>query len=921
MNKDVKSDYVVNFADPDSLEIHLVGGKAASLGRMTQGGFQIPPGLTISTLGYSLFMESNGIPNLIATVLPQINYLDPVALETLTEKIRTAIHESPIPHELKIAILDGYHSLGRDSRVAIRSSGTAEDLAEASFAGLHDTYLDIHGDDEILNHVRRCWASMWTARSTSYRHHGGFDHTSSLLAVTIQKMVTSEVAGVLFTANPLKVRTDEFVVNASWGLGESVVSGIITPDEFVVDKTNGNIKTRILGSKEFQIVHNKETGNGTVQMETSLEFKEIFSLSDEQVTELCRLGQKVMNYYGGIPQDIEWALSEGSFYLLQSRNITGVEFTWDEDVDGWQTLPVPEETVWSHAFADEFWTGAITPLFYSIRAKEVHDINMDDFERWGFEDLSEMRWLKWFEGTAYYNANGDRKYDEYLFPPSLRGATLSKIPPEWRAEAASAPFDVVKGVFTQLRMLFLEPDRGLTRWFDEVNHFMKNEIPAADGPSDIELHQMSDKELRKAIKATLDLAFRFIGLLRPAFHYYGVLVPGLLNRMVQLWYRGENKFIFQELISGLPRPTMTAEEIRAVWRTALQIKQSPFLTNLFYANKGLEFFIRLEESEEGREFLEFYREELLIPHGHRGHADRDLWYKRRIEDYSLDYEAFRSFLEASEEKTPEDLEHKLIIKREAATREMISSIEATSFATWKVAGFKLLLDYVLKFLMIRDDERHYIDRATFAKKRLFMEVGRRLVERKLLEQEDDFYFLAHQEIEEVWQGKSSAPLVRLKISNRRRVFERHLARSALVAPFISEDGSIVHLDEHGTEDSSDGTLRGVGVSRGFITATARVVKDLKDIGRVNKGEILICNSTDPGWASIFAIISGLVMETGGMLAHGSCLSREYGLPAVTLRNAMSIIEDGETITVSGDTGEILRPQKVGLLENQGSHDK
>jgi phosphohistidine swiveling domain-containing protein len=903
--------FIILFTDPDGLKIDKVGGKSASLGRMTQGGFQIPPGFTIATSSYSKFMEENRLYDLINRILPKINYEDALQLESLTSEIRNAIQNGSISDELQKSIFDAYHGLGKDCRVAIRSSGTSEDLAEASFAGLHDTYLDIHKDDEVLKHVKKCWASMWTARATAYRHHGGFDHVSSLLAVTVQKMVSAEVAGVLFTGNPLKVRTNEFVVNASWGLGEGVVSGIITPDEFVVSRESRSLVSRVIGSKEFKIVRDSKTDNGTIRMDVSKEQREKFCIPDDQVLELFDLGEKIMAYYDGIPQDIEWALYEGSFYLLQSRSITGVEFTWDEDVDGWQNLPVPQDTVWSHAFADEFWTGAITPLFYSIRAKEVNDINIDDFERWGFNDLQEMRWLKWHEGTAYYNANGDRLYDKYLFPPSLRGATLGKIPPEWRDEAAAAPFDLVKGVFTQLRMIILEPDRGLTRWFDEVNHFMKHQVTEANGPSDSELRMMNDKELRLSIKFTLDLAFRFIGLLRPAFHYYGVLVPGLLNQFVKLTYKGENKFIFQDLISGLPRVTKTAEEIRAVWRTTGHIKRSPFLKELFYSNKGINFFNKLGDTEEGRAFFDIYTEELLIPHGHRGHADRDLWYKRRIEDYSLDYEAFRSFLEASDSVTPDELEHRLILKRKAATAEVIADIEKTSFANWKCAGFKLLHDYVLKFLVLRDDERHYIDRATLAKKRLFLEVGLRLTERGVLDSQEDVYFLSHLEIEEIWSKNTSNPLVRIKIANRRKVFERHLDRSAFVKPFISEDGSTVKLDEDNrTGESSDGLLRGVGVSRGSVTSIARVVKDLKDIGRVNKGEILICNSTDPGWASIFAIISGLVMETGGMLAHGSCLSREYGLPAVTLRHAMSIIKDGELITVSGDSGEIIRSEKM-----------
>lgn len=896
--------FTIRFTDNRATDHDAVGGKAASLGRLTQGGFPIPPGFTVTTAAYSAFIGQAGLSDRIQQLLSQADYSDAERLERLTADIRSAIAEGPMPDEVASAIVAAYRELGGELFVAVRSSGTAEDLAEASFAGLHDTYLDIRGEAALLDAVKRCWSSLWTARATSYRSHGGYEHSRALLAVVVQQMVESEAAGVLFTANPLSARTDEFVVNSSWGLGEGVVSGILSPDEFILDRRSSAVKERAIGSKEVRVVRNPDTNQGTVHQPVPDPDRARTSLSDDAVTELGHLGERVMAFYGGLPQDIEWAFADGRLYLLQSRNITGVDFTWDEDVDGWQTLPELPDTVWSHAFADEFWTGAITPLFYSVRAREVHNINMHDFELWGFDDLRKMRWLKWYHGTAYYSANGDRLYDEYLFPASLRGSTLWKLPPAWREEAARAPFDVIKGIATQVRILVLEPDRSLTNWFNEVEDVMRNRVPEADGPDEAELRRMSDAELRASLRRTLTIAERFIGLLRPAFHYYGVAILGLLNRMVQTWYRGENRFLFQDLISGMPRETKTAEETKAVWRVAMAIKRSPALTELFEAHPGREFFERAAESDEGRQFLELYRSELIVPHGHRGHADRDIWYSRRVEDPGLDYQAFRSFIAASDGPTPDDLEHRLIEQRQRSTAEFLEGLDSGILGRIKAEAFKLLHAYVLKFLMVRDDERHYIDRVTFAKKKHFAEIGRRLAERSVLEQLDDFYFLAEPELYEAFDGGGSAPLMRTKVVNRRRLFERYLARDVKVEPYIQQ-GKPIQLDEdEAGEGAAGGVMRGTGVSRGSVTATARVVGDLKNIGRVQKGDILICNSTDPGWASVFAIISGLVMETGGMLAHGSCLSREYNLPAVTLRHAMSLIEDGATITVNGDTGEI-----------------
>lgn len=878
-----------------------VGGKAMSLARLIAGGFPVPPGFVVSTASYLHFVEANGLAPLIADAVERLDYGDPAGVETLMATIRGAVNAAPLPTAVEDAIVGDYRRLG-EPYVAVRSSGTAEDLAEASFAGLHDTYLDVQGAAAVLAAVRACWASLWTARCVAYRHDGGFDHASAQIAVVVQTMVDATSAGVLFTANPLTVRTDQFVVNAAWGLGEGVVSGILTPDEFIVDRATHRILQTTIGAKELRVVRNPDTGVGTVHQQVPANDTERASISDGEVTRLAELGSRVMAYYEGIPQDLEWAVAGGELYLLQSRDITGVPFTWDEDVDGWQTVPERADTVWSHAFADEFWTGGITPLFYSVRAREVSNIDQHDFELWGFHDLMEYRSLKWYRGTAYYNSNLDRLYDQYLFPPSLRGSTLWKIPPAWRDEATAAPFDFEKAVATHLRIDSLAPDRNLLRWFEEVYDYVENEVAAADGPSPDELRAMTDDELRASTWKTLDLAEHFIGLLRPAFHFYGVGVMGLLNQMVSRWYDGDNNFIFQELVSGLPRPTKTTEEARAIWRVAAAIRASETLSATFAEQRGTAFFSALETTEEGREFLRTYRDELLVPHGHRGHADRDIWYPRRNEDASLDYESLRAFVLVGDGPTHEEHEHRLIQQREGATEEVLASIRRLPLGSVKAKAFELLHEYVLTFLLLRDDERHYIDRVTFAKKRHFQELGRRLVERGLLDGDDDFYFLAHHELEEVWATTASARLVRAKIAGRRALFERHLARLEHVAPYV-QNGQPVHFETEAAQHG-EGVLRGMGTSRGTVTGTARVVPDLAQVGRVQKGDILVCNSTDPGWAAVFTIISGLVLETGGMLAHGSCLSREYNLPAVTLRNAMTLIEDGATITVSGDAGEV-----------------
>lgn len=895
--------YVADFSAPESDVRSLVGGKAASLGRLVKAGFPVPPGFTVTTDAYATFLAQGDLKAAIGERVRALDYGDAEALEARTQEIRELIHSTPLPAVVEAAVGDAYQALGPQTYVAVRSSATAEDMQDASFAGLHDTFLDIRGLDDVLGAVRRCWASLWTARCASYRERAGIDHESALIAVVVQTMVESEVSGVLFTANPLTAATTESVVNASWGLGEGVVSGILTPDEYIVDHGTFAVTARTLGAKEVQVVRSAD-GVGTMIVDGDPAKRAEFTLTDEQVAELARLGARVMDFYGGFPQDIEWALSNGELHLLQSRAVTGVEFLWDEDIDAWQTEPDDPETIWSHAWAEAYWTGGVTPLFYSIRARELRNSDQDLFTLWGFDDLLKMRRFKYRRATVYFSSTADRLYYRYILPPALRTTSVHNLPPAWRAEALEAPFDLVKALKMHMRVKLLDDKQGPQAFIKAVYELLDHGTDEADGPSAEELRQLSDAELKQAALKAIGMAEQFLTILRPGFHVYGAGGFGALARMLRDWYTGDNAFAFQELISGLPKRTLMVEESIDQWNVVQKIRESPKLLALLEEHEGAAFFEECEKSEEGRAFLAVYRELLVAKHGHRGHADRDLWFPRRSEDPSLDYRAFRALIAAGDAMSPEELEHKLVGQREAVTAEVLESIRKQPFGGLKAEIFKWVLDYVHKFLVLRDDERHYIDRVTMAKKRAFQEIGRRLVERGQLRGDEDFLFLPEYELYDLLDGRrQTTALTFAKIEARSNMFHRYNAREE-TPPAYLRGNTPIDMDEESGDDDASGRMRGTGTSRGTITGRARVVPDLKEIGRLEKGDILVCNATDPGWASVFALIGGLVMETGGMLAHGSCLSREYGLPAVTLPNAIQRIPDGATITVVGDTGEV-----------------
>ncbi|MFC3242812.1 PEP/pyruvate-binding domain-containing protein [Gordonia humi] len=261
-------DYVIAFEERDRCVNETVGGKGKNLAELVADGFDVPGGFIVSTEAYGLALQEAGFASHVLADVRTIDYDDLAALDSVSGRIRSMIEAVAIPAALRDEVAKAYASLGDDMRVAVRSSGTAEDTAAASFAGLHDTFLEICGVDDVLDAIRRCWASMWTARAVSYRNSNGFDHGEASIAIVVQAMVHSAISGVMFTANPLNARTDEMVINASYGLGEAIVSGQVTPDEYVVGGDDLAIKRAHIGDKALTITR-AESGSGTVTADTA----------------------------------------------------------------------------------------------------------------------------------------------------------------------------------------------------------------------------------------------------------------------------------------------------------------------------------------------------------------------------------------------------------------------------------------------------------------------------------------------------------------------------------------------------------------------------------------------------------------------------------------------------------------------------
>lgn len=312
-------------------DIPLVGGKGANLGELTQAGIPVPPGFCVTAEAYKHFIEATGLAPKIKEIIASTNVDNLEELMQNTGRVRELIKSTPVPPEIEEEIVSAYKELaagGPEPAVAVRSSATAEDLPEASFAGQQETYLNVLGTAEVVEAVRSCWASLWTARATAYRQAQGFDHFAVYLSAVVQKMIQSERSGVAFTVNPVTGARDELMINASWGLGEAVVSGAVTPDEYLVDKNTRRIKSKNISLKSVMIVARPDAPSGTVKVEVARhlgpEYVEKQCLSDEEILELTDILLRVEKHYGS-PQDIEWGYEKGKFYILQARPVTALD--------------------------------------------------------------------------------------------------------------------------------------------------------------------------------------------------------------------------------------------------------------------------------------------------------------------------------------------------------------------------------------------------------------------------------------------------------------------------------------------------------------------------------------------------------------------------------------------------------------------
>ncbi|MEE9279903.1 MAG: PEP/pyruvate-binding domain-containing protein, partial [Myxococcota bacterium] len=859
--------------------LERVGGKGRSLATLAAAGLPVPAGFLVTTTAYKDFVEAHKLQGSILEMVGDAASQSPNAVERASASIRS-LFEAALPAKMASAIGQAYSALAEsDPPVAVRSSATAEDLPGLSFAGQQDTFLNVRGEAALLDAVRRCWASLWTARAIGYREQMEIDHRAVAMGVVIQLMVPADVAGILFTANPATGERSELLVNASFGLGEAIVGGQVTPDTYILDRTGLDVKETVIGAKEEMIV--SEGDQGTAAQPVPEARRSEASLSAETLGALGALSLRAEALFDGQPQDIEWAVADGTCWLLQSRAITSLpapplrDVRWDPPTEGMRLIRrqvvenMPDPL--SPLFAELYLNDGLEQSIDQLMANFAVPFDVDEFiERPMFLTVN---------GFAYTRADYRVSWRMLRIMPKVLYWSVTAMPrllrelvPRWH-------------------------DEGLPRYRATVEQWKA-----------IDPAEASDAELLAGVRslAVADAVYWFDVTMVIAG---AKMTDGLLNLFVT------SRLVPGDLTSGVflrgfPSKTLEAQaDLEAIAR---RIEASDSLRELVIATPAGDLLEALERQPAGHSTLEDLQR-YLDAYGHQ--------------IYTLD------FVQPTQAEDPlpvllslkalvNDGGYNIAARQTAIAEELETRVKETLSSLGPVRRwlFKKFLAWAQNYGPHREEGLFYLGAGWPTLRRLALELGRRLVASGTFATPEDVFYLESAELETACNARSAGQACRelTKQAEQRRALRE--ARMRLHPPgmvpeksrlkFGPIDMSAFETQKLNADDSA--TLQGFAVSPGKVIARASVILSPADFIEMKPDTILVCPTTTPAWTPLFTQAVGLVTDIGGILAHGSIVAREYGIPAVMgTGNVTTRIVTGQLITVDGDTGTVT------LLESSG----
>ena len=834
--------YVLGFQEIDQTQGAVVGGKGAHLGELSRiEGIRVPVGFCVTTDASRLIMaEAPSIDERLAR-LSRLSPNDREAIQTLSAEIRRAIEGVAIPGDVAAAITEALARLGENGAYAVRSSATAEDLPTASFAGQQDTYLNIVGSAAILQHVSRVWASLFTDRAVTYRLRNGFDHRKVNMAVVVQQMVFPHAAGILFTADPVTGNRKVVAVEASFGLGEALVSGQVNADAYKV--RDGEIVAKAVASAQP-------------------------ALTDAQVAGLAQLGRLIEAHFGR-PQDIEWCLVDDDFQIVQSRPITTL-FPVPVTDDGGHHLYI---SVGHQQMMTDAWKPLGISLWQLTTPRPMYEAGGRLFVDVALDLASQARRASLLEVMG----RGDPLIGDALRTVLERDDFIPLLPDEAPGVpppgVAPAPIETDPAIVTELI--------GQSQASIAV---LKSDIRAKSGEALLDFILADIQELKRI-------------LFDPRSHqvFMGAMeATWWLNEQLEAWLGEKN--VADTLTLSVPN-NVTSEMGLALMDVADVIRPHPQVVTFLQHVEDEGFLDELATLEGGRETREAIQA-FLDTYGMRcvGEIDitRPRWSERPTQFVPVILGNIKNFESGAGERRFEQGRQKAWTKEQ----EVLERLRALPDGERKAEETKQMIDRVRTFIGYREYPKYGMVSRYFVYKQALLEEAERLVLADTLRDKEDIFFLTFQELHDVVRTNQVDDDL---IGQRKDAFTSY---HALTAPrVLTSDGEVV-VGEYRRDDVPAGALVGLPVSAGVVQGRARVIYDMTE-AELDAGDILVTTFTDPSWTPLFVAIKGLVTEVGGLMTHGAVIAREYGLPAVVgVENATQLIRDGQQIRVNGTDGYV-----------------
>ena len=901
--------------------LEIVGGKGRSLAKLARAGFNVPGGFQLKTSAYRQFIADNDLQQKILQLARPAVVSRRASFEQASADIAQLFESHELPAEIVAEIAQAYSALDGQPAVAVRSSANAEDLPDLSFAGQQETYLNVTGSDAVVAAVRDCWASLWTSQAISYRHQNGIDQASVAMAVVVQIMVPSTVSGILFTANPATGERSEMIINASFGLGEAVVSGQVTPDTYIMDRETMTAKETIIGPKAQQIVADGE--HGTRLQDTREDLRGLSSLSDGMLRELVEVALKIEQLNDGLPQDIEWAYAESDngsvLSLLQSRPVTNLPVQPIDVV--WEVKP--PKILYRRQIVENM-PDPICPLFEELYLTDglLSASKNPDRANAGFVTLNGYAYnrtaapKKATEEEAKVGRQAFLKQTQVAMEDTPQAAQhdldlfMADLTDEDRAELDKVVADY-NGTDLAGDLTMPESDNPTyianirtqncdRRWRSWQQEAMPRLVNAAEKWRGTNLAKASDETLLECIvEMAREEGFYWVGNTSATFG-----IAKSTDDQLQC-FLAENlpdkNYISGQFLTGFESKSMQANA--RLFDIAKLIRASDELTYLLIVTPLKFVMDKLRPHKDSKAVLAAIEDYLEI-YGHQG--------------YSLD------FIDPTQREDPSAIIATLKIMvpddnydpgnqniRATAIREQkydeVSNL-LTGFTYWQ---FRYRLWFAKRYNHIREETAFYFGYTWSVLRPMAFELGQRMVDVGTFKERDDIFYMVTEELQDAIaaraNGESIDALSRLAAERRelREARKRHHPPGTIPEEASNIPG-IKFKETQIKNDASSDTLNGFAVSSGRVTGRASVILSQADFDKMEPGSILVAPNTTPAWTQLFSHATGLVTDMGSILAHGSIVAREYGIPAVLgVGNGTIRITHGQMISIDGDAGTVV----------------